>query len=563
MGILQQLTLTTILISLQVLESQCLLSEELGPSRIMMLPMPGENHTQESSFSHLADELIGLGHDVFLLIPQDYTEVDQLKKQGIKPLMYGSGNSRSYRDLGRDYQGGNQRSGMSYDEFVRRQVPFHKTHCSSSLGDPDLLQRLRRMNFDLAIVDAHPLSRCLYAIPYRLGVPFVSVAKHDEPRLQAVPMMPSIQPFVFGTDFTEQMSFWQRFNNLWSFISWNADPKIEMLQADYLSRFIPEKSAMHADDLARDSMLWLMETDPVLDYPSPRMPNMINVGGLTTRRAKQIPNDLGRFMDEAKDGVIVVDLGLQSDSMPYDVTDKLTSAFKQTRYTVVWHQSGERPNRHSVRIRAMDDLPRNDLLGHINTRLYISDGDHNGQYEALFHGIPSIIFPDHGAHSYAANRAVYRGYGLRMNLDNFTPNQLIEAIEEITRNQSFTENIQKASRIFRSRLQNPRERAAEGIEHVLQYGGDYRKTYGMIMNWWSYYLLDLVAFWFSLVFFIYFVTYRLLKCVVVRLVYGRPRHHSYEDEDEYMYEGEGKSYTSQEGPKMRGGYRGAYKAKRY
>ena len=65
------------------------------------------------------------------------------------------------------------------------------------------------------------------------------------------------------------------------------------------------------DDLQSRSLLFLSTTDPVLDYATPSMPNLIHVGGLSVKptQGKALPTELKHFINSSKDGIILVTFG--------------------------------------------------------------------------------------------------------------------------------------------------------------------------------------------------------------------------------------------------------------
>ena len=527
-----------------------------GPARILLLPFPHLNHTSGgSSMAQLGEELAGRGHEVHLLVATGYPEQQELRKQGITPVQYGGsgGNSRRHHDLRREYRNDRKEAGnregnsgfQSHVEYVRNQARQYMYACTEALGDQEMFQRLRRMNFDIAVVDAHPVSRCLLVLPYRLGIPYVSMVKHVEPWLQGNAHMPSFVPFAYGTsDYSDNMSFWDRFYNMWDLMSWSYNPAIQSHREDYLARFTQDKTPRHADDLAKESQMWFVESDVVLEYPRPNMPNVIDVGGMTSRQGKRLPAEVQTFMDDAKDGVVIVDLegeeqrcsesSSASGMMPYDIMERLSSAFKQTRYFYVWCYRGDHPpSRHSnTRIMMIPLMLRNDALSHNNARLFINNGDTNGQYEGLYHGVPSLVLPTHGGQSQAARKVIHRGLGLTLDPFTLTPPEAVEAIESVIRNASFSHNIQKASSVFRSRHENPRERAADWLEHSLSHDMDYFRSHGQRLSQSAFCMLDVMAFIVCSHLAAAYFTYYFLRYSCRRLFCRGWRHREDDDDDD-------------------------------
>ena len=66
------------------------------------------------------------------------------------------------------------------------------------------LERLDAMKFDLVLVDGLFFMKCLYLIPHRLGVPFITYTDEIEPLVARVPWLPSFVPFG-ALPFTDQV----------------------------------------------------------------------------------------------------------------------------------------------------------------------------------------------------------------------------------------------------------------------------------------------------------------------------------------------------------------------
>ena len=62
---------------------------------------------------------------------------------------------------------------------------------------------------------------------------------------------------------------------------------------------------------------------------------------------------------------------------------------------MIFHTSGLSTNVTGLpsNIITKDWIPQNDLLGHPNVKVFISHGGNNGQYEAVYHGVPMIAIP--------------------------------------------------------------------------------------------------------------------------------------------------------------------------
>jgi len=85
--------------------------------------------------------------------------------------------------------------------------------------------------------------------------------------------------------------------------------------------------------------------------------------------------------------------GSSITGMPNDIVKKFLDRFAQLNQTVIAKlrvpEGWTVPD--NVHIRTW--LPQNDILGHPNTRLFITHAGNGGQYEALYHKVPMLSFP--------------------------------------------------------------------------------------------------------------------------------------------------------------------------
>ena len=139
-------------------------------------------------------------------------------------------------------------------------------------------------------------------------------------------------------------------------------------------------------------MLVLLDVDPILDYPKPLMPHEITIGGLTTKPAKHLPQEIEEFINSAKDGVILMTFGSSSHNLDSTLVNEFVKAFAMIRQKIIW-KYGKQPDNLPSNMKVMSWLPQNDILGHPKTKLFITHCGNNGQMEALYHGVPMIGFP--------------------------------------------------------------------------------------------------------------------------------------------------------------------------
>jgi len=227
------------------------------------------------------------------------------------------------------------------------------------------------------------------------------------------------------------------------------------------------------------------------------MSYMVDVGGITVRRAKgELPSDMRTFVEEARYGTILVTFGAAVSTLPTTLVQKFVSAFRRLDgYSIVWRLNNTYNIELPDNVMTSHWLPQNDLLAHPSVKLFITHCGNNGQFEAVYHGVPMIGFPVSffNDHIHNARRLVHKGYGLSMDLLHFTADQLVDNIHKVLEDKSYKQRVMKASEILRTQAQSPVERATFWIEHVCQFGGDHLRSAGDDLPLYSYFMLDVLG----------------------------------------------------------------------
>ena len=358
------------------------------------------------------------------------------------------------------------------------------------------MTRLEALHFNLAVVDANFVTKCFYLVPHRLRVPWVTYKHLADPLVMRAPWLPSFVPHAV-LPLTDRMNFVERLENTLRLAESSVHSPFPDPPSHLLDRYRRYGPFRDLDELMSRSQLWLLAKNVVLDYARPMMPNMIDVGGLTVgRTGGELPTDVKRFVEGARNGAVLVTFGSTLSTLPATVVEKFASAFRRLDgYRVVWRLNNEDNLElpHNVMVRPW--LPQNGLLAHPSVRLFITHSGNNGQFEAVYHAVPMIGFPVYPFTDqvHNARRLVHKGYGLSMDLHDFTADELVDNVRKILDDRSYKQRVTMASKIFRSQAQSPVETAAFWIEHVCRFGGDHLRSAGDDLPFYSYLMLDVLA----------------------------------------------------------------------
>ncbi|CAL1531827.1 unnamed protein product [Lymnaea stagnalis] len=442
----------------------------------------------------VAQELALLGHHVHLAVPSAFARrLRTNSSSGVRYFSYGD-----FLDV-------------SEDMFIKK---CEETLGNATHGEPDwtwmleyssvlsdvffqamnergLVEFVRELKPDLLVVDWSPRINELVAVPYALGVPFAVLSPLFSAATARVPSNP-MEDAMNSKNFRSASSFYEKFLILLDVMY----PFYYDLVYDtgYVARIAQDKPPITTSDLMSRAEIFLFENDHILDYPQPSLPNIKFLGGITPGPAKPLEEPFKTFMDTSRVGVAVVSFGSLVVNFPKNTTDKLVAVLKQLSLNVIWRANITTPDPDKILTSSW--IPQNDLLGHRNTKLFISHCGTHGQYEALYHAVPVVCLPIFFDQSYNAERFEAKGFGLVGNLWTDSVETLVRVLQEATKSEEIKQSISKASEIYHQLFQDPKKEAAFWLDHVIKYGGAYMRSNTQKIPMYQYtliYFLFLIA----------------------------------------------------------------------
>nr|QIK00373.1 UDP-glycosyltransferase [Xylotrechus quadripes] len=330
--------------------------------------------------------------------------------------------------------------------------------------------------FDLLILDV-ATSSCFYPFIQRFNYPptmaiTAFLLRADLSEYFGNVFQPSYVPLLFS-NYTEDMSFSQRVVNFLSF-QWIILLRrvYEMRNINSLARKAFGEDTAPVESLEKHISLLLCGLDPVLTPPQPLPPNIVAVGGLNARDAAPLPKDLKKIMDNATEGVIFFALGTnaRSDHLGAKTIQALLEAFSQLKQTVVWKFESELKNKPK-NVFISKWLPQNDILGHKNTKLFISHVGALSSYEAIYHGVPIIGVPFIADQRLNVNALVNKGAAIKLDFKMITSQNVLNSVNEVLTNPKYAKSMKELSSRLRDQPETPLERAVFWTEFVMRHKG--------------------------------------------------------------------------------------------
>ncbi|XP_058457594.1 UDP-glycosyltransferase UGT5-like [Malaya genurostris] len=357
--------------------------------------------------------------------------------------------------------------------------------------------------FDLLILD-QVLTDSLLGLALHYQIPAIvyssTAANKFINEMVANPHNPAYNP-IADLGYSDEMSFVQRLWNTLVSVSEQFNYKYLYLPAQeaVYQRHFARKNLPPLLDLIHNVSLVLVNSHPVINYPRPMVPSMIEIGGLHLRKFEEsgLSEDVIDWVEAAKNGVILFSLGANTKStdLPANVRKAFTAAFSQLSGTLIlWKWENATLANQTSNIIIGPWMPQQELLAHPNVRLHITHGGLLGMMESVYYGKPILGLPLAGDQEILVDRAVRAGYGLKLNYQNISEELVLSSIKRILEDKSFRLNALKASSHFREHSVAPLTKAVYYIEYVLKKDGGAAnlRTAALKLNFWERHLVDVV-----------------------------------------------------------------------
>ncbi|XP_044755556.1 UDP-glycosyltransferase UGT5-like isoform X1 [Coccinella septempunctata] len=357
-----------------------------------------------------------------------------------------------------------------------------------------------KQTFDAVIIEEFQAEAIKY-VAHHFNAPLIVYSALDANDwtnpFQGNPDTPSYHPSIYLSHLTNHMSFMERVQNtlmyayskiFFNLIAFPAQNKL-------LHKYYPD--APDLKDIAYNVSLVLLNSDPSVHEPVPKVPSMIDIGGFHIKKPKPLPEDLQKVLDDAKHGVIYFSLGsnIKSKDMPKHKRDFILKKFSTMNQVIIWKfEDPELPGKpRNVVIRKW--LPQNDILAHKNVKLFISHGGLFSTMESVYHGKPVMAISVFAEQKLNGKRAEANGLARHVPFKELTEENFSELLDDLMSNPKYRENAQKRSQIMRDKPLDPADTINYWVEYVIRYHGTpHLRVAALDLEWYQYLLIDVVLF---------------------------------------------------------------------
>ncbi|XP_028167286.1 UDP-glucuronosyltransferase 2B14-like [Ostrinia furnacalis] len=270
--------------------------------------------------------------------------------------------------------------------------------------------------------------------------------------------------------------------------------EIEGLTSDAMKRvFGPDVPTVR--ELRKNVDMYFLNVHPLWDFNRPVPPNVVYLGGMHQKPAKDLPKSLQNYLDSSKNGVVYVSFGSNVEPALFspEKIQTLVNVFSKLPYNILWKWNQDELPGRTPNIRISKWFPQSDLLRHPKIKLFVTQCGLQSTDEAITAGVPLLGMPVFGDQEFNAEQYLHYGIGVRVDLETVTEDKLNEGINKILKDDTYRNNIVRLRTIMRDQPQTPLERAVWWTEYTIRHSGArHLRTPAANISLAEYYELELV-----------------------------------------------------------------------
>lgn len=295
------------------------------------------------------------------------------------------------------------------------------------------------------------------------------------------------------------MTFFQRMTNMMFSIG---DGLIDVYQ-DFLNNIYYEQNFPHQKypnyaKAKKNVAAVFLNSHFTQAHVRPFLPNVIEIAGLNIKdKPSKLPLDIQKWIDDARDGVILVSFGTNYKSS--DQTEEIRKIFLRTfsklKQRIIWKFEVDSIQNLPENVMIRKWLPQNDILAHPNTKMFISHMGMSSYFEAVYHAVPVVAVPLASDQPINSENAKLARWAEIVPFQQLTEQALESAVKKVLFDPKYKEAARNLSDIFKDRPMSPIDTAIYWIEYVIRYKGAPQLQYpGRDLNFIQRNSLDVIGF---------------------------------------------------------------------
>lgn len=461
---------------------------------LAIFPTPSISH--QVVFHALMKDLASRGHELTILT----TDLIKIENSNVTQI-----------DLHDSYEV--FRKGLNFVEYKEKKndpsdlmetfTPLMFKYTDAELNHPEVRKLIKNedsQKFDVLIIE-HLSYYAMLAFAEVYDCPIIAitsletlVANHEAMGNVANPV---IHPEILFSYTHGELTFSERWTSLKFYMrsKFILEPRLEHQCTEQIERHFPSVKTP-VEKIKERIQLLMTNTNPVLGFIRPLLPNTIQLGFMHIEPPKPLPKgELKTFLDNSENGVIYMSLGsnVQSKDLGPEILKTFIKVFGSLRYNVLWKFEADDLLNRPENVQISKWLPQSDLLAHPSIKLFITQGGQQSMEEAIDRTVPMIVIPFLGDQDSNAKRMERKGIGLHLELYTLTELKLVAAINEMLK-PKYKENIKTLKALVNDQPMTSREKAVWWTEFIIRNKGAKHLEYtGRLVPFYQKFWLDFIA----------------------------------------------------------------------
>ncbi|GMT10497.1 hypothetical protein PFISCL1PPCAC_1794, partial [Pristionchus fissidentatus] len=456
--------------------------------------------------ARISDVLVEVGHEVVILSPivdkrlggvgtkkTRLIEVPQCSEAvAFEDFMQNSGASSVWT------------STETISAFYEWDEVFHTwiAQCNATISHPGLIEKLKAEKFDAAIAES--MDFCAPGLFHLLGIEkwaiTDSLAIVDANFFYTqTPSNPAYVPTMMGGNMGEEMSFFDRFNNLFAFLlsEWFNRRYFSMYHEMFKTH---NKEIPPVEELFPTNSLVFTNSEPLVDFPRPSSARVIDIGGISVSSGHKKLNETWSSILDLRPKTVFISFGTvaKASLMPQEYKNSVLDVVKSfPNVTFIWKYE-EPSDRISEGIDNLIEstwVPQNDLLHDSRVSAFITHCGQGSTTEAISAGVPLVVIPVAYDQLRNAQQVKRNGHGVMLEKTELASSETLKkAVKEVLENRSYKKNAMRIKSMIEERPFTMKEIFVRNMEFLAVHGPLRQLDhYGRHLNFFQYYLIDVIA----------------------------------------------------------------------
>lgn len=154
---------------------------------------------------------------------------------------------------------------------------------------------------------------------------------------------------------------------------------------------------MSIEQLEKQTIFSLINTNPEVDESMPLPAGVIPVGGLQVKDPKPLADELDSFISGSESGAVLFSLGtnVRSEFMSKEKQNVFLDVFRQMpKYRFLWKLENNTNELHiPENVMISQWLPQSDILAHPKIKAFITHSGLLSTHETIWRGVPVLSIP--------------------------------------------------------------------------------------------------------------------------------------------------------------------------